>query len=181
MLELLAPNWRLLLLRGVIAVMFGIFAVTVPALTLVALVLMFGAYAFADGVVSLVVAVTSRRGAGLAMPLVEGILGIAAGVITFIYPGITALWLLLLIAAWAILTGIAEIAGAIRLRREISGEWRLVLAGVLSLAFGVLLLLNPAAGALAVVWIIGIYAIVFGTLLFLLGVRLRRPATEIPA
>jgi len=179
MLALLARHRRLMVVRGIMAVLFGILALTVPGVTLIVLVLLFGGYALADGVVSLAVAFTSGQHSGLAGPLLEGLLGIGAGVLTFVYPGLTAISLLVLIAAWAILTGIAEIYAAIALRREITGEWRLGLAGVLSLVFGVVLLRDPAVGAVTVVWLIGIYAIVFGVTLFALGIHLRRPAQEI--
>jgi uncharacterized membrane protein HdeD (DUF308 family) len=106
--------------------------------------------------------------------VVEGVAGIAAGVFTFLWPGITALVLLWLIAAWAVVTGVLEVAAAVVLRRELRGEWLLALAGVLSVAFGVLLAVRPGEGAIAIVSAIGVFAIVFGVALLVLGVRLRR-------
>jgi uncharacterized membrane protein HdeD (DUF308 family) len=105
--------------------------------------------------------------------LLEGLVGIAAGILTFFYPGVTALVLIYFIAAWAILTGILEIVAAVRLRREIKGEWLLVFGGVLSVLFGIVAMIFPSVGAVAVVWIIAFYAIVFGALLITLGLRVQ--------
>jgi uncharacterized membrane protein HdeD (DUF308 family) len=177
--ELLAKNWWLVLLRGIAGVGFGLLAIASPGLTLVALVLLYGAYALIDGVTSIAAAVANRGGRAPTGWLVfVGVLGIAAGVVTFLWPGITAFALLVLIAVWSILHGVFEIAGAIRLRREIEGEWLLILSGVLSVAIGVVLLARPEAGALALVFVIGAYAILFGSLLIVLSLRLRkhRPA-----
>ena len=110
--------------------------------------------------------------------LVEGLLGIGTGVLTLAWPSITALVLLYLIAAWAVMTGIFEIAAAIRLRREIRGEWALALSGVLSVLLGVALVAAPGAGALAMIWLIGAYAIAFGALLLALAFNLRRRSRE---
>lgn len=171
---LLSRNWWLLLLRGMAALFFGVVAFAWPGITLVVLVLMYGAYALVDGVLAIAAAI---RGGGRAAPtgwlVLVGVLGIAAGLATFFWPGITALVLLMLIAVWSILHGIFEIVGAIRLRKEIEGEWLLVLSGVLSVAFGVLVLIHPGAGALALVWLIAAYAVVFGVLLIALSLRLR--------
>ncbi len=170
----LTRNWWALALRGVAAVIFGILAFLLPGITLAALVLLFGAYAFIDGVLSVVAALREsamdRRWWAL---LIEGILGIGAAVVTVIMPGITALVLLYVIAFWAIATGIFEIGTAIRLRREISGEWLMILGGFASLVLGFLLIVFPGAGALAVVWWIGAYAVIFGGLLIGLAFRLR--------
>ncbi len=171
---ILARNWWAIALRGLFAVLFGVAAFVWPGITLVVLVLLWGAYALVDGIFALVAAVRAAERRGTWWPLVlEGILGIVAGVLTFIWPGITALVLLYLIAAWAILTGIAEIVAAVRLRRVLTGEWLLGLAGVVSIIFGVLLIVFPGAGALAVIWLIGAYALVFGIVLIVLGFRLR--------
>ena len=167
--DAVARHWWALTLRGVAALLFGIMAFVWPGLTLAVLVLFYGASALVDGALALV---TGVRG-GLGGMVVVGLLGIAAGVITFFWPGITALALLYAIAFWAILRGVFEIVAAIRLRREIEGEWLLATAGLLSIGFGVLLLLNPGAGALSVVWLIGAFAIVWGVTLIALGFRLR--------
>lgn len=176
MVELLSKYWWLIVLRGTAAVVFGLLALVWPDITLAVLVLLFGAYVLVDGVLALGTAIFGKESAeGRRGWLVfEGIAGIAAGVITFVWPGITTLVLLVLIALWAVATGILEIVVAIRLRREIRGEWLLGLGGVVSILFGIVLLVRPREGAIAVVWLIGLYAIMFGAILVALGVALRR-------
>src|SRR4051794_5196678 len=150
--EVLTRNWGLLVLRGVAALLFGLFTLFYPGISLAALVLVFGAFAFADGVFTVISAIANRRGEPhWGVLLLSGIAGILIGVVTFLSPTITAIALLAFIAAWAIITGVGEIAAAIRLRRLISNEWLLGLAGVLSVLFGVLLIALPGIGALAVV------------------------------
>jgi uncharacterized membrane protein HdeD (DUF308 family) len=168
-LEAFAKNWWVLLIRGILAVLFAVMAFTFPGLTLVTLVLLYGVYAFADGLTAIWVGGTARAWWFVLL----GILGVGVGICTFIYPGITAVALLYLIAAWAVVRGVFEIVTAIQLRKEISNEWLLVIAGVLSVLFGVALVANPAAGALAVVWIIGTYALIFGLMMIALAFRLR--------
>ena len=174
MVVMLARNWWALALRGLAAVLFGIMAFAWPGMTLGVLVLLYGAYALVDGVLAITAAVAGRT---WGMPwwalLLEGVLGITIGILTFAWPGITALVLLYLIAAWAVVTGVFEVVAAIRLRREIRGEWLLALSGIISVLFGIALVINPVGGALAVVWLIGAYAIAFGVLLIALGFRLR--------
>jgi len=174
MLVIMRSNWWALALRGVAAIIFGMLTFLWPGISLAALVLLFGAYAITDGIFAIVAAVKSsgREKKWWAL-LILGILGIIAGVLTFIVPGITALFLLYLIAWWAILTGAFEIAAAIRLRKEITGEWLMALSGILSMLFGFLLLLFPGAGALVVVMWIGAYALVAGALMLALALRLR--------
>ncbi len=173
-MNVLARNWWTLALRGLLAILFGLAAFAWPGITLAVLVLLFGAYALVDGVFAIVAAVrTAERRGHWWVLLLEGLAGITAGILTFLWPGITAFVLLYLIAAWAIVTGVLEIIAAVRLRREIEGEWLLALSGVASVVFGLLLAVFPGAGALAVVWIIGAYALVFGLLLVALGFRLR--------
>lgn len=172
--EALARNWWALLLRGLVAILFGVITFLEPGISLAALVMVFGAYAFADGVLAIVSAIRHRgTTAPVGMLLLEGLAGIAAGVGTFLWPGLTALALLYLIAAWALVTGVFEIVAAIRLRKVIEHEWLMVASGLASIAFGVLLLLLPGAGALGVVLWIGAYAIVFGSLLVALAFRVR--------
>ena len=128
----------------------------------------------ADGIIALIAAFRIRdRGKPFWALLVVGILGIAAGILTFIWPGMTAIVLLAFIAAWSLVMGIFQIIAAVRLRKSIENEWLLGLSGLLSVIFGVLMLINPGAGALAVIWVIGAYAIVFGVLLIALGLKLR--------
>ncbi|HEY1417191.1 MAG TPA: HdeD family acid-resistance protein [Myxococcaceae bacterium] len=174
MVIVLARNWWALVLRGLFAVLFGIIALAWPGITLWALVLLYGAYALADGVFAIASIMAGRTGGRPWWSLlVEGLVGIAVGIMTFAWPGITALVLLYLIAAWAFVTGIFEIVAAIRLREEIRGEWLLALSGILSGLFGLALVIWPGAGAVALVWVIGAYAIAFGALLIALGFRLR--------
>ncbi|HEV7366685.1 MAG TPA: HdeD family acid-resistance protein [Gemmatimonadales bacterium] len=169
----LSRNWWAVSLRGLAGILFGIITFFAPGISLAALVLLFGAYALVDGVLAIVSAVRRRGADRWWLLLLEGLVGIAAGVLTFLWPGITALALLYVIAAWALVTGAFEIAAAIRLRKAISGEWLLALSGIFSIALGVLLVLFPGPGALAVTIWIGAYAFVFGALLFALGLRLR--------
>jgi uncharacterized membrane protein HdeD (DUF308 family) len=168
----LPRHWWLVALRGLAAIIFGLLAFIWPGITLSVLILFFGAYALVDGVVAIVVAVRSG-GSNLWVPLLEGIVGIAAGIVAFVWPGLTALALLFVIAGWAILTGVLEVIAAIRLRNVISNEWMLIIAGVLSVLFGALLVAQPGAGALAIVWLIGLYAVLFGITLLALSWRLR--------
>jgi uncharacterized membrane protein HdeD (DUF308 family) len=176
MVMTLARNWKLLALRGLCAIIFGILAFVWPGVTLGVLVLLYGAYALIDGVLAIVAALSKRQESGLPWwaLLLEGLLGIAAGIVAFVWPGITALFLLFLIAGWAIVTGVFEIIAAIRLRKEIEGELWLALSGALSIIFGLLLIVRPGAGALTVVWLIGAYAIFFGIFLLALAFRLKR-------
>jgi uncharacterized membrane protein HdeD (DUF308 family) len=191
-LDALTDRWWVLIVRGVAAILFGILAFAAPSIGALALVIFWGVYAIANGVLDLMLAGwAGRAGARFGWYLIEGLVSIAAGVIAFAYPAMTGLVLLYVIATWAILTGIVEIGAAVELRRAISGEWLLALAGVLSIAFGVVLFAFPSSGALAVVWLIGAYAIVFGVVLIALGVRLNqlrrageqafRPGTPKPA
>jgi uncharacterized membrane protein HdeD (DUF308 family) len=174
MLIAYTQNWWALVLRGLAALIFGLLAFMWPGITLTALVFLFGAYALVDGAFAIVAGIRApREYKRWWLLLIEGSLSIVAGVLAFVVPGITALFLLGLIAGWAILTGVIEIAAAIQLRKQITGEWLMALSGIASVLFGALLLFNPAAGALAVVWIIGGYAIAFGIMLIALGIRLR--------
>jgi uncharacterized membrane protein HdeD (DUF308 family) len=174
MLEQLTRHWWVLALRGVVAILFALIAFSRPGITLIALVWLWGAYAFIDGVFSAIAAVrAAERHQRWGLLLLEGICGIIAGVIAFAMTGITALVLVYVIAAWAIVTGIFEIAAAIRLRQMIEGEWLLGLSGVLSVLLGVLIMARPGAGLLAWVWMIGAYALLVGIVLIALAFRLR--------
>ncbi|HTO54732.1 MAG TPA: HdeD family acid-resistance protein [Myxococcota bacterium] len=173
--SILARGWWLLLLRGLAAVAFGVFALAEPGASLAVLVLLFGSYALVDGVLCTWTAVSGRaHHESWWVLLIEGLLGIGVGVLTFVEPGITALVILFYIAVWAIATGVLEIVAAVRLRKEIQGEWLLALAGVVSISFGVMLMARPGAGALALLWLIASYAIFFGTVLVVLAFRARR-------
>jgi len=177
----LVGNWWAFVIRGIAAILFGVLCFILPGMALLSLIFLFGFYALADGVLN-IVAAFRRTGSGQ-LPwwalLIEGIISIAAGGLAFAIPSLTAVALLMLIAAWAVATGIMEIVAAIRLRKQITGEWALVLGGLLSIAFGVLMFLFPGAGALAVVIWIGAYAIIFGILMIALGVRLRKFVREV--
>jgi len=174
MTTILAGTWWALALRGVVAILFGLFTFAVPQVTVAALALLFAAYAFVDGVFNLILAV--RGGAGRErwwVLLFEGIIGIAVAAFTVAWPVITVLVLLYIVAAWAVITGILELAAAIRLRKQIEGEWLLALAGIASLIFGVLLFLSPGIGAIVIAWWIGAYVFVFGILMLALAFRVR--------
>jgi uncharacterized membrane protein HdeD (DUF308 family) len=171
MLHTLARNWWALALRGLVALMFGLLTFFLPGMTLVTLILLFGAYALADGIFNIIAffRVASHHWA----LLIEGLIGIIAGILTFVWPAITALALLYVIAFWAIFTGIFEIIAGIRLRKVITNEWLLLLMGILSLLFGLFVLIAPGVGALAIVLWIGAYALAFGIFLLALAFRLR--------
>jgi uncharacterized membrane protein HdeD (DUF308 family) len=171
--ELLRRHWWLLALRGLAAVLFGILAFAWPGLTIFWLVCFFGAYALINGILSFVLAAKAPKGSGIVGLVLGGLLSVAAGLVTFFWPALTALGLLILIAWWAIFNGIMEIVSAIRLRKVIKNEWLLVLAGVASIVFGILLLLQPAVGALVLIWWIGAWALFFGVLLMALAFRMR--------
>jgi uncharacterized membrane protein HdeD (DUF308 family) len=166
--------WGGLALRGVIAILFGVLAFARPGVTAAALIYVFGAFALVDGIVALVVSakVAKLGGSWFAM-LLLGLVGIAIGLFTFARPAATAVGLIYYLATWAFLTGILEIVAAFRLRKVIEGEWILAVAGLLSIAFGVMLAAQPGAGMLSLIWLIGAYAIIFGALEIGLGFRLR--------
>jgi uncharacterized membrane protein HdeD (DUF308 family) len=175
MLTFLARNWWLLALRGLLAVVFGVLAFVWPDITLVALVLLFGAYALVDGAFTSFTAIRDREEhEHWKLLLVEGLSGIGAGVLTLLWPGITAFILLYLIAGWALATGLMEIIAAVRLREEIEGEWLFAFSGVLSILLGATLIIRPGAGALGLVWLIGTYAVIFGFTMIVLALKLRR-------
>lgn len=177
MLEYLARHWWIFTVRGALAIIFGILALVWPAITLVVLAIVFGAYALADGIFATIGAV--RATAGHRTPLVlEALVGIAFGVLTLAWPRATVLALALLVGAWAVITGVAGIAAAVRLRQQLQGEWLYILSGAVSVLFGVLVLFWPASGALAIAWLIGLYAIVFGILMIGASIRIRQIATR---
>jgi uncharacterized membrane protein HdeD (DUF308 family) len=172
MRALLIHNWPGLALRGALALLIGIVAFGWPLVTLSALVFLFGGYAIVDGAIT-VLSGTHRRHSHKWHMVVEGLLGIAAGAAAILWTGITTVALISLIAAWAILTGLPEVVLAVRLRRELPGAPMLGLAGLASIALGVVLFLRPAAGALAIILLFGAYATVFGLAMLTLAVRLR--------
>jgi uncharacterized membrane protein HdeD (DUF308 family) len=180
MLEKISSNWWMFAVRGVAAVIFGVLALIWPGQTLQALVLVFGAYALVDGIFAVIAGIAARGSFDRWWAvLLEGVAGIIIGLLTFFWPNITALVLVYFIAAWALITGILEIVAAIQLRRVITGEWMLILGGLLSIILGILLFVFPGAGAVSLVWMIGIYAIVFGISEIVFAFRLRGLKHEI--
>ena len=181
MIEALKRYWWVPVIRGISGIVFGIIAFAYPGIALATLVLLFGAWMLIDGVFRIIGATAGRASdPDWGFHLIIGILGIVVGILTFRAPRITALALIIYVAAWALMIGAAEIALAVKLRREIKGEWFLILMGLASIVFAVLLLWNPGPGALALLWLIASYAIVFGVLAIFFGFRLRSLRTLVP-
>lgn len=177
MLQVLAQNWWAVALRGAIAILFGVLAIALPGVTLAALILLWGIYAVADGVFAIISGVrAARRHERWGVLIVEGIAGIIAGLIAVFLPAAAAFAFVFLFAVWAVVTGVIEIVAAVRLRREIEGEWLLALTGVLSVLLGVYVAAFPGLGLLGLIWTLGVYAILFGIALIALSVRLRHLA-----
>jgi uncharacterized membrane protein HdeD (DUF308 family) len=179
MIVILIGNWRVVLLRGLVALAFGVAALLWPRITLTAMVLLFGAFVLVDGVAMLVEAIRGRHANRALSRGLFAVAGIAAGILTLVWPGITTLALLFVIAAWAFVTGLIEIAAAIRLRRELEGEWLLILSGVLAIGFAVALAVSPGTGALAITWLIGWFAMLLGGVRLVLAWRLRQVEHEL--
>lgn len=178
--QVIRRNWWMLVLRGVLAIIFGLIAVIFPGIALLAFIYVFAAYAIIDGIIAIIVAIGERgflRRWGWV--LFEGILSIIAGLVAIVFPGITALVLLYIVAAWAIVTGMVEIFTAYAIRPFVSQEWPLVLAGMLSVVFGVLLIIYPRAGLLSLLWLVGIYAILFGIFFIIRAFQHRSWTTSI--
>jgi uncharacterized membrane protein HdeD (DUF308 family) len=169
----MARMWWAFLLRGVLAIAAGVFVLLVPGIGLAALILLFAAWMIADGVAELIGAWRTRGQKNWWVGILEGIAGLAVGIVAVVVPGLTAVVLLYLVAAWAIVTGVLEIYAAIKLREEITGELWMGLAGLLSVLFGLYLIIFPGAGILSLLWLVGIFAIAFGAAMLLLGWRLR--------
>jgi uncharacterized membrane protein HdeD (DUF308 family) len=176
----LSKNWWVVLLRGVLAALFGILVlVSPPLIVFETLVLFFGAYVLVDGVFAIVSCLTHRRQhQRWWVTLLEGIAGIMVGVITFAWPPLAALVLVLFFAAWSIVTGILELIAAVELRKEIKGEWLLALSGILSIVFGVLVYISPLIGMLTITWLIGAYALLFGITMIALSFSIRGVRAE---
>lgn len=174
MLGVISRNWWIFLLRGVIAILFGIVAIVWPGLTLTTLVWLFGFYAIVDGIAAIWHGISNRdaRDHRLASVLI-GIAGIVTGLLVIILPGLSAIAVMILIAVWMVVTGVLQIVSAIRLRQVIANEWFLGLSGLLSVLLGLYFLVFPGSGALALVTVIGIYAIIFGVLLIDFSFRIR--------
>ncbi|MEA2705064.1 MAG: hypothetical protein QOD63_3009 [Actinomycetota bacterium] len=176
MIVALVGNWKTLALGGAAAVLFGLLTLVWPDVTLWALVLLFGAWAFVDGVFRLVALATGVPGARAHRTalIIQGILGVGIGIVTFIWPDMTALALLFVIAAWAFVIGVVEVAAAVQLRKVIENEWLLGLKGALAIIFAIVLVITPGAGALVITWLIGWFALLSGTLRLALAWKLRK-------
>jgi uncharacterized membrane protein HdeD (DUF308 family) len=175
MFRLLSQYWWVAVVRGVIAILFGVLAFTLPMQTLAALVLVFGAFALVDGVFTVAAAISGRKMTpDWWIMLLQGLVGIGVGMLTWFNPAITAVVLLVYIAFWAVFVGVLQLFAAVKLRHEIVGEWWLALGGILGVAFGLLLLWRPAAGALTVLWLIATFAIVWGVVLMIGGFGVHR-------
>lgn len=177
MLELLARNWAWVLVRGVLTIVFGAMAVFWPEITLLTLVILFGAYAVVDGITAIAMGI--RRSSGRGILIVMGVLGVVAGLIALFWPGISALALLYLIAIWAIVIGFGSIVSGFGLSRDAGGRWLFVISGLAGVVLGILLLANPDEGAVALVVTIGFFAIIWGFFTVFTAVRLRRLAKEL--
>ncbi|MEA2706885.1 MAG: hypothetical protein QOH22_1673 [Gemmatimonadaceae bacterium] len=167
-------NWWALGLRALAAILLGVIALALPGPTLAAIVIVFGIYAITDGVLAIIAAIRGiRRKERWGAMLFEGIIGIIAGVVALLWPGIGALALTYLVAGWALATGAFEIAAAIRLRKIMTGEWLLMIAGILSIVLAVLVAAFPGVGALTLVWWLGAYALAYGVISLVLALRVR--------
>jgi uncharacterized membrane protein HdeD (DUF308 family) len=174
MLELITSRWWIFLVRGIAAIIFGLAAAMWPQITLPALAILFGAYALIDGVFALAAATSPLSGSRWFALLIEGLLGLTVAFFVFTQPALSAVALVYAIAFWSIFTGILEIVAGVQLRDLLTNEWLYILAGVFSIAFGVLVVRDPGAGALAIVWLVGFYAILFGVAQIALSLRLRQ-------
>jgi uncharacterized membrane protein HdeD (DUF308 family) len=180
--KLLSRGWWMLLIRGIVAILFALLAFTRPGITLAALISLFGAFVLVSGAFAVWNAIVARKESGhWWVVLIEGLAGLLVGFIMLRSPGLTAIAVVFFIAAWAILNGLAEIIAAIRLRREIEGEWMLILAGIVSVLFGLWLAARPGAGALGMVWLIALFALVLGGIQIMLAFRVRSLAGKLKA
>lgn len=171
--SVLIRNWWVVVLRGIATLLFGLAALTMPGITLAALILLFGIYSLADGIFAVISVMRKRFGSYWWGVLLQGVVGIGIGIFTLIWPDITAVSLLYVVAVWAIAGGIFQIIGAVRLRKVINNEWLLAAVGILTVALGLLLIARPVAGILAAIFWIGVYAVMAGVLTAALGVKMR--------
>jgi uncharacterized membrane protein HdeD (DUF308 family) len=179
MLELLARNWAWVLVRGIVTIIFGAVAVFWPEITVLAFVVLFGAYAVVDGVTAIAMGV--RRSFGRWFLIGTGALGVIAGVIAMTWPDITAMVLLYIIAVWAIVIGLGSVVSGFGLSRDAGGRWLFILSGLAGLLLGILLLADPEGGAVALAVTIGLFAVAWGLITVMTSVRLRRLAKELDA
>jgi uncharacterized membrane protein HdeD (DUF308 family) len=179
MFMVLSEYWWVLVLRGAFAILFGVLAFTLPRATMGPLVIVFGTYAFADGIFAMVAAVGGRPiSADWWILLLQGLLGIGICALTLFNPALTAVALLVYIAIWAIVSGVLQVFAVVKLRHDLVDEWWLALGGILGAAFGIALLWQPRAGALALLWLIASFAIVWGVLLTIGGFEVHRARTH---
>ena len=179
MITILTERWWVWLSRGIASVLFGVLAFMWPALTLEILIYLVGAYLLIDGFLNIIAAISHRKQTtSWWIVLLEGLVSVIAGLLAFIWPESTAFILLFIVAVWAILTGILEIIEAMRLRKQIKSEWLFILSGLLSVLFGILLLIWPGSGLVMLVWFLGFYAILFGFTLILLSFKVRKYQLE---
>jgi uncharacterized membrane protein HdeD (DUF308 family) len=172
--SVLSDNWWKLLLRGLIAIAFGVLTFMQPGISLASLVLVFGAYTLVDGVLAIWTAIAGRNQIEhWVVLLLGGLCGVGIGILTFMVPGITAIVLEIYIAFWAMVVGVLGIVAGVRLRKEISGEWALILSGILAVAFGVFIIARPIAGALSILSILATFAILYGLLLSMVAFKVR--------
>ncbi|HWV24087.1 MAG TPA: HdeD family acid-resistance protein [Thermomicrobiales bacterium] len=175
MLRTLSNYWWVFLVRGIVAILFGLAALAWPGLTIATLVIVFGAYALVDGIFAIIDGISTRsENDRWWAEILIGLAGVVAGIWVMAYPGLTAVGLMYFIAAWWLVTGVVQIFYAIRVRKEIANEWYLILTGALSAVLGIAFMLFPGKGALSLIWVIGIYAIVFGILFVLLSFRVKK-------
>lgn len=179
MLELLSRRWQLVVLRGVVAVGFGLVAIAWPEITVLSLAILWGVYTLLDGITSITMGL--GQGSDRLYLVLLGVLGVVAGLISLVWPQITVIVLLVVIAAWAIVAGVLQIAAAVRLRKVIRNEWFLALSGAIALVLGLLLIVQPAEGAIALVIAIATFALVWGITLIMLGFRLRSLRSHLDA
>lgn len=178
---MLHRSWWSLLLRGLVAIAFGVLTWFQPQASAAALLLIFGAFVFVDGLLGVYAAIRSRsQSRHWWVLLIWGLVGVVIGVLTAINPVITGLVLTMYIAVWALITGVLQIIAAIRLRKEIQGEWVLVLSGLISVVFGGFVLAQPVAGMMAMLWVLATYAVVFGVLMVILAFKFRKGVPPAP-
>jgi uncharacterized membrane protein HdeD (DUF308 family) len=179
MIESMVRNWWVFVVRGILAILFGVLAFARPDITLVALVALFGTYALFDGILNITSAFMFSGSRYFWWVLLDGILGIAVGVMTFMHPGAIAASLLILLGIWLIVTGLFRIFAAIELRKVIDHEWAYIISGLLSVAVGVLTVSRPGQSALGWLWVIGTYAVLYGVILLVLGFKMKTLSSDI--
>jgi uncharacterized membrane protein HdeD (DUF308 family) len=178
--EVLSRNWWAVAIRGALAILFGIIAFAVPGATMLSLVLLFAAYMLVDGVMAIISAVrAARQGERWGLLTFEGVVDILTAIVAFVWPGLTVIVFVLLIAAWAIITGALMVAAAFRLNAD-HGRWWLALGGIASVIFGILLVVTPLLGAIVLTWWVGAYAIIFGAFLIAAAMKLRQRVPDNP-